>query len=223
MIGGLLMAKIRSDLDQWEGFFPWMYLDSVGLVTIGYGTMLPTADFASEIAFYHDETSAVATTAEIVAGWNDLTADSATQNAAANKDKHAAKFYKDKSDLRITQQTASDLRDTHILQDYSQLGLIYQSFDDLPDPAKQALFDMIYNLGAGRSAVAAKAATKGHKAISAHKATGLRAYASMNAAIKATDWQSAAATCRRKGIPPERNQMTAALFRSCIKLQDVNH
>jgi hypothetical protein len=29
MIGPDLRKAIHDDLDRWEGFFPWMYLDSV--------------------------------------------------------------------------------------------------------------------------------------------------------------------------------------------------
>lgn len=223
MIDNALMARIRADLDYWEASVLWMYLDSVGLVTVGCGTMLPNSNFASQIPFFHDGNSTVATAAEIIAAWDILHAGSAVQKAAAQADKFSAQHYKSVTDLRITTQTASNLRDVHVRSDYSQLCLIFPTFDDLPDPAKLALFDMIYNLGAGRAPVAARAATRGHRATPAIRGTGLRAYSTMCAAIRTGDWESAAASCHRRGIPAERNRMTASLFRSCIKLQNVNH
>lgn len=223
MIDNALMARIRADLDYWEASIPWMYLDSVGLVTVGCGTMLPTANFAAQIPFFHDGKSTAATAAEIIAAWNTLHAGSAVQAAAAAADKFSARHYRTETDLRITPGTSSNLRDEHVRADYSQLCQIFPSFDDLPEPAKLALFDMIYNLGAGRAAVAARAATSGHRAIQAVRATGLRAYSTMRAAIRSGDWESAAASCHRRGIPAERNQMTAGLFRSCIKLKNANH
>ena len=223
MINSTLLFQIRKDLDYWETPIPWMYLDSVGLVTVGCGTMLPNSDAAAAIPFYHEGNGAAASAVEVGAAWDSLHAESATQKAAVSKDKFGAQHYKSSSDLRITGQTSSDLRDQHIGSDYNQLCLIYVHFDLLPDAAKLALFDMIYNLGAGRAAVAAHAATKGHKATHARKATGLRAFASMNLAIRSGDWESAAASCSRKGIPVERNAMTARQFRSCARSrQDVH-
>jgi GH24 family phage-related lysozyme (muramidase) len=61
-----------------------------------------------------------------------------------------------------------------------------------PEPAQEALFDMAYNLGVG----------------------GLLKFHKMLAACAAGDWETAAAQCRRAGIADERNNETAALFRS---------
>jgi GH24 family phage-related lysozyme (muramidase) len=202
MISAALRNAIRSDLDTWEGFYSSMYLDSVGLVTIGYGTMLPDANTAAAISFIHKK-GTVATVAEIRAAYNVIHSGSAAQKAALPKQKFGARHYEKVTDLRITQATASQLRDTHIDADYQQLRSIYPKFDDFPDAARIALFDMIYNLGAG------------HGKTRHHRATGLRAYVGMNAAIARGEWAKAAQLCHRHGIPPARNAATAALFKSC--------
>ena len=203
MITATLRNAIRADLDRWEGYFAWMYLDSVGLVTIGYGTMLPNAEAAAAIPFLHAK-GAAATAPEVKAGFALVASGSAVQKAAVSKDKFGAKHYEKVSDLRITQQTASQLRDAHIDADYGYLQTIYSGFDAFPDAAKVALFDMIYNLGPGRDKTR-------H-----HRANGLRAYVGMNTAIASGDWATAARLCHRHGIPAERNAMTAALFNSCV-------
>ena len=95
--------------------------------------------------------------------------------------------------------------DGHVSSDYTQLLLIYPDFDNFPDDAKVALFDMIYNLGAG------------HNRRKRNHATGLRAYGTMNAAINRGDWATAAAHCLRHGIPAERNRETAELFKGCAQ------
>src|SRR5215475_6380553 len=192
MIGFELMQWIRDELDRWEQPIRWMYLDSQGLVTVGCGTMLPDAAAAKRVSFVHDTNGQVATPAEI---------------AAAPSKKFSAKHYEDKTDLRITDASAQALRDDHIKADYVELKKIYLQFDSFPDDAKLALFDMIYNVGPGRNKTRQ------------HRASGLRNYASMNAAINAGKWSLAADRCTRHGIPPQRNRRTAELFRNCAPPQ----
>jgi len=203
MIEFALKQRIRDDLDFWEQPIRWMYLDSQGLVTVGCGTMLPDAAAAKRVSFVHNRTWQAATPAEIEAAWNGLHAGAAAQKAAAPSKKFSAKYYEDKTDLRIPDACAQALRDDHIEADYAELKKIYLKFDTFPDDAKVALFDMIYNVGPGRNKTRQ------------HRAAGLRAFVSMNAAIDAAHWSLAADRCTRHGIPPERNRNTAHLFKKC--------
>jgi GH24 family phage-related lysozyme (muramidase) len=207
MIEFALRQRIRDDLDFWEQSIRWMYLDSQGLVTVGCGTMLPDAAAAKRVSFVHSRTWQAATAAEIEAAWNSLHSGAAAQKAAAPSKKFSSKHYEDKTDLRITDASAQALRDDHIEADYAELKKIYLKFDSFPDDAKVALFDMIYNVGPGRNKTRQ------------HRATGLRNYVSMNAAIDAGNWSLAADRCIRHGIPPERNRNTANLFRKCAPPQ----
>lgn len=203
MIDPGLMGKIRTDLDRWETPILWMYLDSEGLVTVGCGTMLPSSESAKAIPFFHDKTLNAATGAEIATEWTTLHSGSAVQKAANPRNKFGANHYRTSSDLRITASISSSLRDSHVAADYQELKRIYVGFDLLPEDAKLALFDMIYNLGPGRSKTRL------------HRASGLRGYAHMNTAISKGDWATAALSCMRHGIPSTRNNMTSALFRNC--------
>lgn len=202
MLDSDLLKAVRADLDQWEGYFAWMYLDSNGLVTVGYGTMLPDARAAAKVPFYH-KTGPVATAAEITAAFDLVHSGAAKQKLAAAKHKFSAQHYADTDDLVITQATASLLRDDHISQDYTALQAIYPGFDKYPLAARVALFDMIYNLGPGRQKTR-------H-----HRANGLRAYGRMNSAIAAGKWDDAAKYSHRTGIQDDRNAAIAALFKSC--------
>jgi GH24 family phage-related lysozyme (muramidase) len=207
MIEFALMQRIRDDLDVWERSVRWIYLDSQGFVTVGCGTMLPDAAAAKGVSFVHNRTWQAATPAEIEAAWSSLHSGAAAQKAAAPSKKFSWKHYEDKTDLRITDATAQALLDDHIEADYVELKKIYLKFDSFPDDAKVALFDMIYNVGPGRNKTRQ------------HRASGLRAYNSMNAAINAGKWSLAADRCTRHGIPPERNRNTANLFRKCAPPQ----
>jgi GH24 family phage-related lysozyme (muramidase) len=79
MISLTLRERIRNDLNRWEGMFAWMYLDSEGLVTVGFGTMLPDAHAATAVSFQHAKGGALATAAEITAAYNVVHAGFAAQ------------------------------------------------------------------------------------------------------------------------------------------------
>ena len=180
-----------------------MYLDDEGLVTVGFGTMLATANEAAAVNFQYDKDGALATEPDIIAAYNVVHAGSAAQKAAAPENKFPPRYYEKVTDLRIAFATASLLRDTHIDADYIQLKLIYPEFDNFPDDAKVALFDMIYNSGAG------------HSKMRHHRSIGLRAFATMNADINRANWRDAAKKCQRRGISATRNQFVARLFNKC--------
>lgn len=203
MISPSLRRRIQEDLNRWEGMIPWMYLDSEGLVTVGFGTQLGTANAAVEVNFQHDKDGALATQPDIIAAYNVVHAGSAAQKAALPAQKSTAQHYEKVTDLRIAPATASLLRDAHVDADYTQLKLIYPKFDGFPDDAKVALFDMIYNMGAG------------HGKSRHHRAIGLRSFATMNADINKGNWRDAAKRCHRRGIPEGRNQEVAQLFNNC--------
>ncbi|MEA1650953.1 hypothetical protein UAJ10_18260 [Nitrospirillum sp. BR 11164] len=206
MILPALLDKIRANLARWEGEILWMYLDTEGLVTVGCGTMLPTAESAAALPFYNKNTFQAVSKSDIESAWKALAAGKDEQKKASHK--HAAAYYRDKTDLLIQQQTADDLLDVHINADHLHLKLIYSNFDNFPDDAKIALFDMIYNLGAG------------HGKTRHHRATGLMAYSNMNHAVNSGNWAEAAKCCFRHGISAERNRQTAALFQNCAATQN---
>lgn len=199
---GLLMA-VRADIDRWERPVAWMYLDSLGNVTVGAGLKLATPGQAGQLPFHHEGSGKSASPGEIGKVWKTLNTGAQKQKSAALSKKFSADHYSNDSDLRIDQTFFDGYRDQHINADYYELKKIYRSFDDFPENAKRALFDMIYNLGAGRIA-------SGH-----HPASGLRRFSAMNAAIDAGRWEVAAKLSLRHGIPAERNRWTADLFRSC--------
>jgi hypothetical protein len=132
MISFTLRERIRNDLNRWEAMFAWMYLDSEGLVTVGFGTMLRDANAATAVSFQHAKGGALATTAEITAAYDIVYAGSAAQKAAVPAKKYSAKHYEKVTDLRIALATASSLLDSHVDADYSQLQLIYPRFDSFP-------------------------------------------------------------------------------------------
>lgn len=57
------------DLIRWEGAIPWMYLDSVGLVTVGIGNLLKAPGDADALPFMNLAANRLATTKEKEARW----------------------------------------------------------------------------------------------------------------------------------------------------------
>ena len=129
------IAKLR----QFEGAVPWMYLDTVGKVTVGVGQMLATESAASTLPFRVGEREA--TLAEIASEF---------ARVSAMVRGKAAKFYRSKSGLMLS-DAAIDQRLQGMLYGFEgYLRKHVAGYDALPDAAKLGLLDMVYNLGPGR-------------------------------------------------------------------------
>ena len=170
------MEIALAKLKEFEGCVPWMYLDTVGKVTVGIGLMLPSGLAADALPFTVGDRAAVA--AEIATEF-------ARVSCMARG--RAAKFYSKVGGLRLPQETI-DSRLVETLQGFEgYLRRHIETYDDLPDPAKTALLDMVYNLGPGRF---------------------FAEYPRLIAAIEAGDWKRAAAASERRGPGAARNLWT---------------
>jgi GH24 family phage-related lysozyme (muramidase) len=111
--------------------------------------------------------------------------------AAAEKGQYAGKY----AGLSTCRMNGADI-DSLLQQDIAtftvQLRQALPNFDSYPEPVQEALFDMAYNLGIA----------------------GLMKFSTMLAAVEAGNWETAAQESHRKGIPEDRNEETAGLFRS---------
>ena len=129
------LAKIK----EFEGAVPWMYLDTVGKVTVGVGLMLTNEAAAYALPFLANGEPA---TVEAI-GREFL-------RVSAMKKGLGSKSYCNPQGLRLSDETIdAKLRDT--LQGFeSYLRMHLHGYDALRDAAKLALLDMVYNLGPGR-------------------------------------------------------------------------
>lgn len=126
-----------SALKRFEGSIPYMYLDTVGLVTVGIGFMLASSYAAATLPFTHPDGS-VATQLEI--------SDEYSRVKALPKGK-LPDFYHSLSSLLLPDAQIYGMLATKV--DTFEQGLlrIYPHYDTYPDSAKIALIDMAYNLG----------------------------------------------------------------------------
>ena len=123
-------------LMKFEGSVSWMYLDTVGKVTVGVGLMLPDAAAAQVLPF--QAAGEAATPEQIAADFHRV--------AGLPKGK-LPNFYRVAGSVELDQATiTAKLRD--ILNSFEEkLRESIAGYDALPDGVKQALLDMAYNLG----------------------------------------------------------------------------
>jgi len=174
-----------AKLKEFEGSVPWMYLDTVGRVTVGVGLMLPNATSAVALPFMNGDRRATA---------EEIEKEFARISALAKG--KTAKFYKKDGGIRLSEE-AIDERLRGVLAGFEgYLKTHVPGYDRLPDVAKMALLDMIYNLGPGRL---------------------FEQFPRLLAAVGTGDWRRAAEMCSRRGPGPQRNEWTKDQFLAAAK------
>ncbi len=123
-------------LRQYEGSVPWMYLDTVGKVTVGVGLMLPNPMAAKALGFLLNGRSA--TPEEIAAEFERV--------SGMPKGRPAA-FYHRPGALELPEPLIEAKLKETLLGFEGRLRARLPEYDGLPDRAKLALLDMAYNLG----------------------------------------------------------------------------
>jgi GH24 family phage-related lysozyme (muramidase) len=185
-----------AQLKLFEGCVPWMYLDTVGKVTVGVGLMLPNPAAACALAFVSPEPATPqgpATPAEIAADF--------TRVSVLPRGK-LADFYKSPTSPELPQPVIDAKLLATLTGFESTLRTHLPSYDTLPDPVKLALLDMAYNLGP----------------------TGLlTGFPHFIQSVLAGDWAAAATQCLRHGPSPARNAWTRQQFISILPTVQAAH
>jgi GH24 family phage-related lysozyme (muramidase) len=157
-----------------------MYLDTVGKVTVGVGLMLPNLGTALALPFLLGDTPA--TTDEITEDF--------ARVANMIPGRRPIFYHAPGSPQLSTNEIQTKLAKVVNAFD-ADLRAHFTTYDGMPDPAKLALLDMIYNLGP----------------------SGLfNGYSTLMKAVQAQDWTLAAAQCRRHGPSAARNTWTRTEF-----------
>ena len=182
--------ELRQKLAKYEGTVFHMYLDSNGYVTVGVGHLINTVADAQKLSFIDEKTKKKATADEIKTDF---------ETVSKQQKKKRASFYKPHTKLVLEQADIDDLTNEHIDNFYKELKKIYSDFDDYPEEARLALFDMIFNLGM----------------------TALRKeWPKFNEEIKIKDWRKAADESHRPDVSAERNMYVKDLFEKAAKNAD---
>ncbi len=171
-----------------EGVVNHMYLDIVGLVTIGVGFMLPNPAAAQALRLVRRDTGKPATGEEKAAEWETVHAQRKAMRASTYK-----KFTNlDMPDAEVDKQLGV------LIDDFVRnLHNRFPKFGKFPDPAQIGLLDMIYSLGPKGLFV------------------GFPKFCS---AVDAQDWKACARESRRRNVSDNRNADLKQLFVDAAKL-----
>lgn len=185
-------ATVSRKLEEYEGRYNHLYLDSVGKVTVGVGHMIPSRASMATVLLYTMKgvlPGAPASLAEKQAEF-DL--------VAKQPRNYRASWYKQHTKLVMKEPDINAQRDRHIDSFYKELVSIYSrangfktDFDAMLEEVQLALFDMIFNLGA----------------------TKLRAqFILFNGFVKQEQWLKAANECNRPDVSAARNNYVKGLL-----------
>jgi GH24 family phage-related lysozyme (muramidase) len=196
-------------LQNFEGNYSHMYVDTRGYVTVGVGFMIPSAVAALAYTFYLANPRAahpphargthphVAPRAYVPstpptnpsgdqANANEIKAEWTQMHARPSG--HLAGWYAQYATMYMIQSDINQLLQTKINGFEGQLSSLFATWNDFPAPAQLALLDMFYNLGS------------------------LGGYPKLCDAARYHEWTKCAAECHRAGPSDARNNATRDRF-----------
>lgn len=176
------LQAIAGDTERDEGRVPHLYLCSRGHVTVGVGHKLNS--LAEALALQLAPRDAIATDYEAV---------------RSGPKGYIASWYARLTTARMADPDIDSLLAEDIQRFLAALRARLPIYDELPAPARRAVFNMAYNLGL----------------------SGFGKYVRLRSALLARDWERAASECHRRGISEERNARTAEWFRSAALVADA--
>ena len=132
-----LLLKVKENLERFEGKVNHPYLDSKGLMTIGYGTNIDKYDDFKVVNFLSVE-NPEQQKKDIYDKLKEMSESTKNYSAGA---------FEDMSNLRISDDEAWRLSKKHIQDDLKYLREKFADFDTFPEPLREVLIDIKYNTG----------------------------------------------------------------------------
>jgi GH24 family phage-related lysozyme (muramidase) len=132
------LAAALAMLKNYEGCYPYMYLDSLGYVTVGVGFLLETEDSAVDYAFLLNQGNQNAAPSQIKAEWNRI------KSQVPN---HLGTYYRQFTTMQMAQPAIDQVLTVKLNAFEALARKTFAEWDDFPSAAQLALIDMIYNLG----------------------------------------------------------------------------
>lgn len=176
---------VVEKLKEYEGSVSHMYLDSVGLVTVGIGSLLQRAEDAQKLPFMVRDSGAPANAEQILHEWELL--------AAMQQNNYAASYFKRFTDLELSDEAIAQQTIDHLEHFYDGLVREVDGFDDFPEASKKAIMDMTFNLGLNGV---------------------VRKFPKFITAFRNKEWAICKEQCNRRGIATARNEYVKGLFGS---------
>ena len=137
-------TRIDTDIyvfyvNDFEGHVTHMYLDCVGLVTVGYGHQIPNAEAAMEMKFYDRGTTTGADKLHIKNAYNLI-----LNSGLACED---ASEFKEMTHIDLDLNDIQSLFDNDVRGFLGELNEEYKDFETYPASAQYGMLDLIYNIG----------------------------------------------------------------------------
>ncbi|MBL1259292.1 MAG: hypothetical protein COB33_002025 [Thiotrichaceae bacterium] len=193
-----LAANIKSEvmkrIEQYEGRFNHLYLDTKGKVTVGIGHLVPNRNAMATVMLYKLKNKVPFQAASLA----EKQAEYDKTSKLPYGQRYGAGSFKSHTTLIMKDSDINAQRDKHVNSFYTELTNIYNKsngypddFDKLHKNVQLALFDMIFNLGATKI---------------------VASFPSFNKALKASDWKKSATESNRPDVNAARNSYVKQLF-----------
>ena len=144
-----LYKKMWTNIKEYEKVIDYPYLDTKGYITVGGGANVDNLSDFMNVNFMVNECSA--TEAQKLAAYNrlrELSNQKDLNGAYLHKNK-LADFFEDQTNLRLSDQDAYNIAYKHMKNDLAYLRSQFADFDSLPNPLKEVLLDIQYNVIGG--------------------------------------------------------------------------
>ena len=130
---------LKARLRKHEGVIPYLYLDTLGLVTCAVGHMVPTAEAMAGIEMVQPSGEAVSL-ADRQAEW---------EHVKSLEPAKLPAYYEQRTTLRMTPEAIDGLQCSDVAEFEAELCRLLPGFGQFPEPAQEALLDMAFELGGG--------------------------------------------------------------------------
>ncbi len=144
-----LYKAMWQNIQQYENVLQHPYLDTKGLITVGGGANVNNWDDFKKVNFTINDVPA--TEAEKLAAYNIM------RNLSNEKDENGnpknwntqAEAFKKYTNIRISDDEARSLAQNHMTNDLAHIRHEFSDFDTFPQPLKEVLLDIQYNVKGG--------------------------------------------------------------------------
>ena len=144
-----LYQRMWNNIKEYEGYENFPYLDTKGNITIGAGANVNNWNVFKNLNVTVD--GVLATEAQKRAAYQKLRQKSNEKDAKGNyvnRNKNA-KAFKNETNLRLSDQDAYNMAFSHMKKDLAHLRREFPDFDTFPNPLKEVLLDIQYNVIGG--------------------------------------------------------------------------
>ena len=144
-----LYARMWENIKEQEDVILYPYLDTKGFITIGAGANVDDWNVFKKLNLTVNGIPATeAQKWEAYKHMRELSEEKDANGNYVNRNMQA-KFFKDKTNIRISDADARSLAQNHMTNDLAHLRKEFTDFDSFPLPLKEVLLDIQYNVIGG--------------------------------------------------------------------------